>query len=57
VFFKGGWRPSADALLAHQIARLEGRGRTFSIAVLTDGDPDIDYGIETIQGVTQALLR
>ncbi|HEY1592989.1 MAG TPA: hypothetical protein VGF81_14430 [Solirubrobacteraceae bacterium] len=57
MFFKGGWRPSADALLAHQIARLEGRGRTFSIAVLTDGDPDIDYGIETIQGVTQALLR
>jgi len=57
VFFKGGWRPSADALLVHQIARLEGRGRTFSIAVLTDGDPDIDYGIETIQGVTRALLR
>ncbi len=57
VFFKGGWRPSADARLVHQIARVEGHGRTFSIAVLTDGDPDNDYGIETIQGVTLTLLR
>jgi hypothetical protein len=57
VFFKGGWRPSPDIWLVHQIARLEGHGRTFSMAVMTDGDADMNYGIDTIQGVTAALLR
>ncbi len=57
VFFKGGWRPSPDIYLVHQIARLEGHHRTFSLAVMTDGDPDMGYGIDTIQGVTAALLQ
>jgi len=57
VFFKGGWRPSPDIWLVHQIATLEGHHRTFSMAVMTDGDPDMSYGIATIQGVTAALLR
>ncbi len=56
VFFKGGWRPSPDIYLVHQIARLEGHHRTFSIAIMTDGDSGMGYGIATIQGVTQALL-
>jgi hypothetical protein len=57
VFFKGGWRPSPDVYLVHQIARLGGHHHRFSIAVMTDGDPDMGYGIDTIQGVTHALLR
>ncbi len=57
VFFKAGWRPSPDTFLVHQIARLEGHGRTFSMAVMTDGDPDMGYGIQTIQGVASTLLR
>ncbi|MGI8505832.1 MAG: hypothetical protein ACR2MK_03330 [Solirubrobacteraceae bacterium] len=57
VFFKGGWRPSPDIYLVNQIARLEGHHRTFSMAVMTDGDADMGYGIGTIQGVTAALLR
>jgi len=56
VFFKGGWRPTPDIYLVNQIARLEGHGRAFSIAVMTDGDPDMGYGIDTIQGVATALL-
>ncbi len=56
VFLKGGWRPSPDVYLVHQIARLDGHHHTFSMAVMTDGDPDMGYGIDTIQGVTQALL-
>jgi hypothetical protein len=56
VFFKAGWRPSPDTFLVHQIARLEGHHRTFSMAVMTDGDPDMGYGIDTIQGVTARLL-
>jgi hypothetical protein len=57
VFFKGGWRPSPDTFLVHQVARLEGPDRTFSIAVMTDGDRDMDYGIDTIRGVATRLLR
>ncbi len=56
VFFKGGWRPTVLGQLVHQIGRLEGHGKVFSIAVMTDGDPSMGYGIDTIQGVTAALL-
>jgi hypothetical protein len=56
VFFKGGWRTTGLGQLVHQVARLHGNGRTFSIAVMTDGDPSMGYGIDTIQGVTAALL-
>src|SRR5579875_1281323 len=51
VYFKGGWRPTVLGQLVHQIARLHGHGRTFSIAVMTDGNPSMGYGIQTIQGV------
>jgi hypothetical protein len=57
VFFKGGWRPSPDIYLVNQIARLEGHLRTFAMAIMTDGDPDMGYGIDTIESVTGALLR
>jgi hypothetical protein len=56
VFFKGGWRGTGLGQLVHQIGRLEGHGRTFSMAVMTDGDPSMGYGIDTIQGITGALL-
>lgn len=57
VFFKGGWRPTPLGQLVHQIARLEGHHRTFSLAVMTDGDPSMGYGIATIEGLTRTLLR
>ncbi|MBV9466912.1 MAG: hypothetical protein JO206_09900 [Solirubrobacterales bacterium] len=56
VFFKGGWRGTGLGQLVHQIGRLEGHRHTFSLAVMTDGDPSMGYGIDTIQGVTGALL-
>jgi hypothetical protein len=57
VFFKGGWRGTGRGQLVHQVARLE-RGHTrFGMAVMTDGDPSMGYGITTIQGVTARLLR
>lgn len=57
VFFKGGWRGTGLGQLVHQAARLERRGQRIAIAVLTDGDPSMGYGEQTIEGVTQALLR
>ena len=56
VFFKGGWRGTGLGQLVHQVARLEGHHLTFSMAVMTDGDPSMGYGIGTIQGVTGSVL-
>jgi hypothetical protein len=57
VFFKAGWRPSPDIFLVHQAARLEGHHRTFSMAIMTDGDNGMGDGISKIEGTTRALLR
>jgi hypothetical protein len=56
VFFKGGWRGTGLGQLVHQVGRLERPGRVFSLAVMTDGDPSMGYGIATIEGLTHALL-
>ncbi len=56
VFFKGGWRPTGLGQLVHQVGRLERGRERVAIAVMTDGNPSMGYGIDTIQGVTGALL-
>jgi hypothetical protein len=56
VYFKGGWRGTWRGQLVHQIARLHKRGERLAIAVMTDGDPSMEYGIETIEGVAKRLL-
>jgi hypothetical protein len=56
VFFKGGWRLTGNGQLVSQISRLERPGRRMALAVMTDGDPSMGYGIETIQGVAARLL-
>lgn len=56
TMYKGGWRPQGGSFLVHQAARLERRGRTISVAVLTDGNPSHDYGTRTIRGITSRLL-
>ena len=56
VFFKGGWRPTSRGQLVHQVARLHRPHMRIAIAVLTDGDPSMGYGINTIEGTTGRLL-
>jgi beta-lactamase family protein len=57
VYFKGGWRSTERGQLVHQAARLQRPRARVAIAVLTDGDPSMSYGIETIEGVTARLLE
>lgn len=56
--FKGGWFPDSEgSWRVHQGALLRRGGRHLGIAVLTQGDPSLGYGADTIQGVTARLLR
>ena len=57
VRFQGGWRPADSGQLVHQAARIDIGGDSYSIAVLTDGNPDQAYGQETIRLVAAELLR
>jgi hypothetical protein len=55
VLFKGGWLPVEKVF--NQVARLERPPVTFTIAVLTAGEPSMSYGEQTIEGVAATLLR
>ena len=57
AYFKGGWLPTESGQLVHQAALLERGGRRLSVAVLTNGSPSFDYGVETVEGVAERLLR
>ncbi len=54
VFFKTGALPERG--LFNEVARLERGAVTFTLAVFTDGDPSMDYGEQTIEGVAARLL-
>lgn len=56
VRFKGGWLVTDAGQLVSQAAELRRPGRTLGMAVLSDGDPSMAYGIETVQGVASRLL-
>jgi hypothetical protein len=56
VYFKGGWGSGTGAV-DHQVALLRRGNRRVSIAVLTTGSPNHEYGKETLRGVFARLLR
>jgi hypothetical protein len=57
VYFKGGWRGTDRGQLVHQASRLERGKRRVAIVVLTDGNPSETYGIETVRGMAERLMR
>ena len=56
TYFKGGWRPTEAGRLVHEAALFERDGRSFSLAVLSDGNPSHDYGTATLRGVARRLF-
>jgi len=54
--FKGGWRETETGQLVSQAAELSRGRRRLAMAVLTDGQPSMGYGIGTVEGVAQRLL-
>jgi hypothetical protein len=57
VRFKGGWRLDPDGQVVNQAAELRRDGAERAIAVLTDRQPSMGYGIETVEGIADRLLR
>lgn len=57
VQIKGGWRPTETGELVHQAARVETGGRRYALAILTDGQPTMAHGTETIRLIARELLR
>ena len=53
VALKNGWLEDPDAgWIVHSIGWVHGRGRSYVIAVLTDGNSSESSGIETIEGIS-----
>jgi beta-lactamase class A len=57
VFFKGGFIPAGDGWRINQVALLRRGHRKLGLAVLSHGNPSLQYGAKTVQGVTERLLR
>jgi hypothetical protein len=54
VLFKTGWLPEEGVFT--EVARLQRGGITFTVAVLTSGEPSMTYGQQTIEGLAERLL-
>jgi beta-lactamase class A len=57
VAIKNGWLPEPVGWHVNSIGSVAGSGRHYLIAVLTDHDPSWDYGIDTIQRVSEAAWQ
>ena len=54
--FKGGWRATETGQLVSQAAELDRGDERLGMAILTDGQPSMGYGIETVEGIGARLL-
>lgn len=60
LHFKGGWGISDGrygGVVNHQIALLRSGRRRIGVAILTEGNPTVDYGSKTLHGIAARLLR
>ena len=54
VDLKNGWLPTGDSWTVNSIGRVNGDGRNYLIAVLTDNDPGEGYGIDSVSMISEA---
>ena len=58
VHVKNGWLPLlTHGWRIHSIGTFTGRGGGYSIVVLTQDDPTMAYGIDTIEAIARAINR
>jgi len=57
VHVKNGWLPLSDGWHVNSIGAFTGHGRDYMMAVLTDGNPTMDYGVATVEAVAQVVHR
>ncbi|HEX3492053.1 MAG TPA: serine hydrolase [Streptosporangiaceae bacterium] len=55
VHVKNGWLPDPSLWEINSIGVFTGKGITYQIAMLTSGNPTMQYGIDTIQGACKYL--
>ncbi len=57
VALKNGWLPVGYGWEINSIGAVTGRYRDYLIAVLTSDDPDMTYGVETVEGISQLVWK
>lgn len=58
VHVKNGWLSRAThGWRVHSVGTFKGGGRDYTITVLTHGNPDMKYGVNTIQGVAKVIHK
>lgn len=58
VHVKNGWLSRAThGWRVHSVGTFNGGGRDYTITVLTHGNPDMKYGVNTIQAVAKAIHK
>ncbi|MFI7609607.1 serine hydrolase [Nonomuraea terrae] len=59
VALKNGWlrRVSNKRWAVISVGLISGDGRDYAVAVLTEGSPEVGYGIATVEGVAERIMR
>ncbi|PZG11340.1 serine hydrolase [Nonomuraea aridisoli] len=59
VALKNGWlrRVSNKRWAVISVGLISGDGRDYAVAVLTEGSPEVGYGIATVEGVAGRIMR
>jgi hypothetical protein len=57
VALKNGWLPVSSGWVVNSIGYVNGDGESYLLAVLTDGNPTMTYGVDTIGHVSGLVWR
>ena len=57
VHVKNGWLPDGTGWHINSIGAFSGKDRNYLIAVLTDGNPSEQYGIDTIDQISATVWQ